>query len=109
MVQCYVRPKQARIVRPDRELKAFAKVTLDAGESTTVTLTLDSRAFAYWDPAQTEWPELRARQAPTLPQLQRQDRKTEPGWTVDPGTYEVLIGHSVADIAAATEIELTAN
>jgi beta-glucosidase len=109
VVQCYVRPKQARIVRPDCELKAFAKVTLDAGESTTVTLTLDSRAFAYWDPAQPEWPELRARQASTLPQLQRQERRTDPGWTVEPGTYEILIGNSVADLAAANEVELIAD
>ncbi|MEZ5168236.1 MAG: fibronectin type III-like domain-contianing protein [Acidimicrobiales bacterium] len=33
-----------------RELKAFAKVTLEPGESTTVELDLDARAFAYFDP-----------------------------------------------------------
>ena len=86
VVQCYVRPHQSRIVRPDKELKAFSKVTLDAGSSTTVVLTLDERSFAYWDPAQPEWPDLRAATAVTLPQLQGQERRTEPGWTVESGS-----------------------
>ena len=78
VVQCYVRPHQSRIVRPERELKAFGKVTLAPWESAEVTLTLDARAFAYWDPAQPEWPALRARQAGTLPQLQRRNEGLTP-------------------------------
>ena len=106
VVQCYVRPHRSRIVRPDRELKAFGKVTLAPGESAEVTLTLDARAFAYWDPAQPEWPALRARQAGTLPQLQAQERTTDAGWTVEPGSYDILIGNSATDIVAGTTIEL---
>jgi beta-glucosidase len=98
VVQCYVRPRQSRLVRPDKELKAFAKVTLAPGESETVQLRLDARSFAYWDPAQPEWPALRARTAATLPQLRRVERRTEPGWTVDPGEYEILIADSSDDI-----------
>ena len=66
LVRCYVHPHQARIVRPEKELKAFEKVTLDPGP-TTVTFTLDERTFAYWDPAQPEWPALQAHTAATLP------------------------------------------
>ena len=52
VVQCYVAPPtSSRVTRPPKELKAFAKVQLDPGESTTVELTLDARAFAYWDPS----------------------------------------------------------
>ena len=40
---------------PDRELKAFEKVTLDPGETTTVTVALDQRAFAYWDTQRHAW------------------------------------------------------
>ncbi len=106
VVQCYIHPHQAAVVRPDKELKAFAKVALEAGASTTVTLTLDHRSFAYWDPAQPEWPELRARTATTLPQFQGQDRRTEPGWTIEAGRYDIAVGHSVADLAHIVDLEL---
>jgi beta-glucosidase len=108
VVQCYVRPHGSRIVRPDKELKAFRKVTLDPGESTSVTLALDERAFAYWDPAQPEWPQVRGRQADTLPQLQAQERRTDPGWTIEPGTYDVIVANSALEIVTATPIELIA-
>ena len=49
VVQCYVADLEASVPRPPQELKAFAKVWLDPGESTTVTLQLDERAFAFWD------------------------------------------------------------
>ena len=96
VVQCYVRPAQSRLVRPDQELKAFDKVTLDPGESSVVTLELDGRSFAYWDPAQPEWPDVLARTAETLPQLQGIERRTEPGWTIDPGGYQIVISTSSA-------------
>jgi len=101
VVQCYVHPHQSRLVRPEKELKAFAKVTLAPGDSETVTLTLDERAFAYWDPARPGWPELRDRQRSTLPKhLLVQEHRTEPGWTIDPGRYDIVIGNSAADDAA---------
>ncbi len=82
VVQCYVGPPQpSRLVRPPRELKAFAKVTLDPGEQTIVTLDLDERAFAYWDPGNPR------------------SEDSTPGWRVDPGTYTIHVGRSSADIA----------
>ena len=51
VVQCYVAPPaSSKVTRPPKELKAFAKVWLDAGEQRQRELTLDRRAFAYWDP-----------------------------------------------------------
>lgn len=108
VVQCYVRPHTSRLTRPDKELKAFTKVTLDPGASTTVTLTLDERAFAYWDPGQPEWPQLQAHTAATLPHLQGQQRRTNAGWVVEPGHYDIVIASSATDIDAVTTIELTA-
>ena len=88
VVQCYVAPSQpTRLVRPPQELKAFAKVWLDPGEDTVVTLTLDDRAFAYWDPGDTRLVD------------------TVPGWRVDPGTYALRIGRSSADIAHTVSVE----
>ena len=81
VVQCYVGPpRPTRLVRPPKELKAYAKVTLDPGEQTRVTLTLDERAFAYWDPE-------------------------GPGWRVDPGTYELHVGRSSVDVAHVVSVE----
>src|SRR5437879_3390281 len=59
VVQCYVAPAATRLARPPQELKAFAKVALDPGETTTIDLVLDDRAFAYWDPGQPEWAAIR--------------------------------------------------
>jgi beta-glucosidase len=55
IVQLYVHDRAARLKRPYKELKGFAKVTLQPGETKTVTLTLDFRAFAYYDPAYKRW------------------------------------------------------
>ena len=73
VVQLYVRDEQARLARPEKELKAFAKVSLEAGESKTVTLTLDRQSLAFYDPS-------------------------IPGWVAEEGRFEVLVGASSADI-----------
>lgn len=55
VVQVYVRENVPAVPRPERELKAFAKVFLQPGESRTVTLSLDRRAFEQYDPANETW------------------------------------------------------
>jgi len=80
VVQAYVHPPAAPVVRPDQELKAFAKVALEPGETTTVTFDLGDRAFAYWDG----------------------------GWVVTAGDYEVRIGASSRDVRAATIVTIPA-
>ncbi len=55
VVQLYVSDVESTVPRPVKELKAFAKVSLDPGESTTVTLTLGDRAFAFWDASVGDW------------------------------------------------------
>jgi beta-glucosidase len=81
VVQCYVAPPApSPVTRAPKELKAFAKVELDPGETTTVDLVLDARAFAYWDP-------------------------TAGGWHVAPGTYALHVGRSSADIAHVISVE----
>ena len=49
IVQLYVAKPDAKIFRPAQELKGFAKVQLAAGESKTVTIPLDDKAFRYWN------------------------------------------------------------
>jgi beta-glucosidase len=82
VVQLYVRDQQASLQRPEKELKAFAKVQLDPGESRMVTLSLDRDALAYYD-------DLTHR------------------WVAEAGEFEVLVGASSKDIRGKTTFTLT--
>ena len=56
IVQIYVAPKSPfRETRAQKELKAFAKVSLKPGESKTLKMTLAKRAFAMWSAALQDW------------------------------------------------------
>ena len=55
VVQLYLEDAESRLRRPVRELKAFAKVSLQPGEARDVTLSLEPRAFAYFDDAARAW------------------------------------------------------
>ena len=55
VVQIYVHDHASSLPRPYKELKGFAKVALEPGQTKTVPITLDPRAFAYYDPAFGQW------------------------------------------------------
>lgn len=55
IVQVYISDAQASLPRPVKELKAFTKVTLAAGESKTVTLDLDRDALGFYDDRAAHW------------------------------------------------------
>ncbi len=71
VVQLYVAPPQNGLYRPAKELKGFAKVSLQPGESRTVRFELNDRSFAVW---------------------------CDGCWKVPMGSYEICVGASVADI-----------
>jgi beta-glucosidase len=73
VVQVYVHDRQSKLVRPPKELKGFAKVELQPGETKTVTIPLDFRAFAYYHPSYRQW-------------------------ITEDGEFDILIGASAADI-----------
>ena len=81
IVQLYVAKPNAEIFRPAQELKAFAEVQLAAGESKTVTLTLDDKAFRYWN------------------------TRTD-SWEVEGGTYGLRVGASSTDIRLTAAVEV---
>ena len=55
IVQVYVHDHQSDLIRPQKELKGFAKVELLPGETQTVSIDLDFRAFAYYHPKYGQW------------------------------------------------------
>jgi beta-glucosidase len=79
--QLYLSDGHSRVPRPLKELKGLAKVSLQPGESRSVTIPLDARAFAYYD------------------------AKTKQ-WRADAGTFGVLIGSSSAQIELQGEAKL---
>jgi beta-glucosidase len=55
VVQVYVGEQGCPLPRPVRELKGFAKVQLNAGETRHVEIPLGPEAFAYWSPDKKDW------------------------------------------------------
>lgn len=55
IVQVYVHDQQSELIRPQKELKGFAKVELQPGETKTVSIHLDFRAFAYYHTEHKQW------------------------------------------------------
>lgn len=83
IVQLYVRDLQSTVFRPEKELKGFAKVELQPGEETEVTITLGRRAFAFYDTGSKDW-------------------------VVEAGEFEIMIGASSRDIRLKSTINLAA-
>lgn len=81
VIQLYVRDVEASVARPEKELKAFAKVALGAGEAQAVTFNLSPRDFAFFD-------------------------VDAGGWRVEPGRFDILAGFSSADLSASAQIDV---
>jgi len=81
VAQLYVSDPSARVDRPERELKGFEKVRLAPGETKHVTLTLDARAFSYWDESAHKW-------------------------AIDPGKFVIRVGDSSENTPLAANMEL---
>lgn len=83
IVQVYVHDMQSSLARAPKELKQFAKIELEPGEAQILHLTLDARAFAFYDPYAKRW-------------------------TVEPGEFEILVGSSSRDIRLREVIKIEA-
>ena len=55
VVQLYVHDVEATLIRPLKELKGFAKVSLEAGETKTITIPITFKALAYFDDLKMKW------------------------------------------------------
>jgi beta-glucosidase len=79
--QLYVSKSKSVVNRAAKELKAFKKVFLKAGESQTVILDVPVSSFAYYN-------------------------ETKSGWEVEPGTYTLMLGSSSNDIKGKADIKV---
>lgn len=81
VVQLYVKNPASAVIRPEKELRAFAKLALMPGEEKELSFTLSKRAFAYYDIYAADW-------------------------QVDQGEYGILVGASSRDIRLNAVVEL---
>jgi beta-glucosidase len=84
IAQLYVHDLKPVIDRPVRELKGFARIALQPGETKTVQFTLTPRDLAYYD----------------VPGRQ---------WKANAGDYEIEVGASSRDIRLKKSIQLSAD
>jgi beta-glucosidase len=83
VVQVYVGDQDSSVDRPERELKAFAKVALDAGEYREVEFVLRARDFSYYS-------------------------TTHGRWFLEPGAFDVRVGASSRDLRLAATVTVDA-
>jgi beta-glucosidase len=81
VAQLYIGNPGTRVARPKKELRGFSKVSLRPGETKKVSITLDARAFSYYDVDSKQW-------------------------RADPGNFDVLVGRSSEQIELRSKIEL---
>ena len=79
-IQLYVHERFAPVATPVKQLRGFRRVALEPGEKKTVTFTL------------------------TPDDLMLLDRNMH--WVVAPGTFDIMIGRSSADIASQGTLEV---
>jgi beta-glucosidase len=81
VAEVFVGDRHAPVPRPLKELKGFTKVSLNPGETKTVTVKLDRRAFSYYD-------------------------VKKHAWTVAPGDFDLFVARSAADIELTGKVTL---
>jgi beta-glucosidase len=83
VAEVYVGDSHAKVPRPAKELKGFAKVSLRPGETQHVSVALDRRALSYYDVTAKEW-------------------------RADPGDYDILVGQSSTQIELRGKLQIPA-
>lgn len=79
VAQLYVGDKEARVPRPEKELRGYEKVRLKPGETKRVEVSLPSEAFSFYD-------------------MDRHD------FVIEPGCFTIMVGSSARDIRLKEEL-----
>lgn len=83
IAQLYVGDRESTIFRPVKELKGFKKIYLKPGEEQAITITLNKRAFAFFNVNTNDW-------------------------CVESGDFDIYVGASSADIKLTGSVKVTA-
>ena len=81
VAQIYVGEDSPKVERPVKELKGFARVMLQPGETKSVSVDLNPRSFSYFDVGSSTW-------------------------KADAGSYTLMLGDSSQDIKQKTTVRL---
>ncbi len=81
VVELYLRDVEASVLRPNKELKGFAKVMLQPGETKTVSIHLNRRDFSFWD-------------------------ESSNNWLAEAGEFEIMLGNSLDNISQRAKFTL---
>ena len=81
VAQLYVKRLDSKVERAEKELEAFERVALKAGETKNVTLEFPVSELAHWD------------------------NETN-GWVLEPGKIEILVGSASNDIRQSIQTEI---
>jgi len=79
VVQVYITDNEASVIRPEKELKGFAKVQLNAGETKEVEIEIPVADWAFYS-------------------------ETAKNWVLEPGKFTIQIGNSSRAIAQKIEV-----
>lgn len=79
IVQMYVGKKDSLIPRPAKELKAFAKITLEPSETQTVLLNFDDKSFRHYSGINMRW-------------------------EVEGGVYQIMVGRDVQSVEGCVDV-----
>jgi beta-glucosidase len=82
VVQLYVHDGGAGMPRPKEQLAGFERISLQPGETKTVSFSLPSEQLAYWDSDQEMW-------------------------VVKPGVVDAMVGSSSDDIRQKAQFQIT--
>jgi beta-glucosidase len=82
VVQVYVHDVESNVFRPEQELRGFAKVSLEPGAGSPVSIRLDRRAFSFWDTASQ-------------------------AWVLEPGRFEIRVARSSRDVRGQGTVDLS--
>jgi beta-glucosidase len=80
-VQLYIQDVECSVPRPLKELKGFAKVDLEPGQSRNVVMELTKKDFSFWNPETKDW-------------------------FFEKGTFVIQVGSSSKEIKVQKQIEL---
>lgn len=81
VAQLYVGKKDAKVFRPEKELKGFKKVFLKVGESARIKIFFDDKTFRYWNTRTDQWEK-------------------------EGGSYTIMVGTSCLDIRLSAEVDV---